>query len=303
MKVFVIGSLNMDLTIKSPKVPDCGMTVTGNGFLATAGGKGANQAVACAKLGAKTFMAGCVGNAFATELLDSLKQSGVDTQFVEKRCDVSSGIAVILVVDGDNRIVLDRGANGKVDRALVDRALGAANKGDILILQLEIPIETVEYALRLAKEKGMTTVLNPAPAAPVSDSALSYSDYFTPNQTEAQFYTGIYPDDEGSIRTCVDCLRGKGIKNVIITLGKLGSVGYFGDKCVRVNATKVETVDTTAAGDTYIGGFAAGLCAGKTQDEAMRFASVASALAVTKRGAQSSIPTLKDVESFFKSNI
>lgn len=298
MKIIVIGSLNMDLTIGAPQLPEKGMTVTGSGFLATAGGKGANQAVACAKFGTQTHMAGCVGNAFADELRASLSANGVDISHVEQVNGVSSGIAVILVTDGDNRIVLDKGANDKVDNALVERALSEAQAGDILIVQLEIAVETVKYALRLAKQKGMTTILNPAPAVPLSEDTFAYSDYFVPNQTEAQFYTGVFPTDKTSAKSCADSLRMNGSKNIVITLGELGSIGFFGNEQVFVPATRVTALDTTAAGDTYIGVFAGGLCEGMPEEQAMRLASIAAALTVTRRGAQASIPTRDEITAF-----
>ncbi len=298
MKIFVIGSLNMDLTIGAPRLPEKGMTVTGHGFLATAGGKGANQAVACAKFGAQTYMAGCVGNTFADDLRASLSANNVNTSYVEQVSNVSSGIAVILVTNGDNRIVLDRGANAEVGSALVERALSNAQAGDILIVQLEIAVETVEYALCLGKKKGMTTILNPAPAVPFTENVFAYSDYFIPNQTEAQFYTGIFPNDRASAKECADRLRTKGANNIIITLGELGSIGFFGNEQVIVPATKVSVLDTTAAGDTFIGVFAGGLCEGMTEEQAMRFASAASALTVTRRGAQPSIPTREELAKF-----
>ncbi|MDE5547552.1 MAG: ribokinase, partial [Clostridia bacterium] len=232
------------------------------------------------------------------ELCASLSANGVDISRVEQVNDVSSGIAVILVIDGDNRIVLDKGANAKVDNALVERALLDAKAGDILIVQLEIAVETVEYALCLAKQKGMTTILNPAPAAPLSEAAFTYSDYFVPNQTETQFYTGIFPTDRTNAKSCADCLRAKGANNIIITLGELGSISFFGNEQVLVPATKVPVLDTTAAGDTFIGVFAGGLSEGLNKEQAMRLASAASALTVTKRGAQAAIPTREEITAF-----
>lgn len=300
MKVFVAGSLNMDLTIRAPYAPKKGETVRGDGFFVTAGGKGANQAVACAKLGAKTLMVGCVGNEFGDELVASIVNSGADARFVERKNGVSSGIAVIVVAEGDNRIIIDRGANAKTDRALIDRALEEAEAGDYLVVQLEIEIDTVCYAIKRAKEKGMITLLNPAPAAELPETVFADCDYFLPNQTEAQFYTGIYPKDEKSAKRCAAVLKEKGVKTVIITMGEQGSVCISDEGFIKAEAVKVKAVDTTAAGDTYVGAFATKLAEGADNGEAMRFASAAAAVTVTRRGAQEAIPTREEADEKFR---
>ncbi len=300
MNIFVVGSLNMDLTMKAPRIPKRGETVAGGGFMTTAGGKGGNQAVAASKLGGKVYMAGCVGDAFGNELVSSLENAGVDTRFVVREKGVSSGIAVILVTEGDNRILLDKGANGRVTREIVDRALARAEAGDFLVVQLEIEISVVEYALKRAKELGMTTVLNPAPASGISGEAFAYCDYITPNQTEAEFYTGIYPDGEEGARACAEIFLRKGVKNVLVTLGLQGSAALIGGKWVSVPALKVNAVDTTAAGDTYVGAFVVKLSEGAEAEEAMRFASAASAVTVTRRGAQEAIPVRAEAETLLR---
>ncbi len=297
MKIFVVGSLNMDLVIKAPFMPENGMTITGDSFMTNPGGKGANQAVAASKLGGEVYMVGCVGEEFGDELISTLSSYGVHTDFVEKKTGVSSGIAVIVVVDGDNRIILDRGANELVSEELIDRALSHAEKGDYLLVQLEIPLAAVDYALKRGKEKGMTTVLNPAPAIALSENTLAYTDYFLPNQTEARFYTGIDPQDEESIRACAHKLRESGVQTVAVTLGKKGSAGVAGEQFVVAEAYPVEAVDSTAAGDTYVGALCVRLSEGASVAEAMCFASRASALTVTKRGAQKAIPYRKEVDA------
>lgn len=300
MKVFVAGSLNMDLTIRAPYVPKKGETVRGEGFLITPGGKGANQAVACAKLGAKTLMVGCVGNEFGDELIRSLESCGADAKFIERKKSVSSGIAMIIVAEGDNRIIIDRGANGKVDKELIDCALREAEKGDYLVAQLEIDPETVAYALARAKEKGMVTILNPAPAAELPVGIFKDCDYFLPNQSEAQFYTGIYPEDEESAKRCGAILREKGIRKVIITMGGQGSVCISDNGFTSTPARKADVVDTTAAGDTYVGAFVTRLSEGADEEDAMRFANAAAAVTVTRRGAQTAIPTREEAEEMLK---
>lgn len=296
MKIFVVGSLNMDLTIGAPRMPQKGETVSGGGFMVTSGGKGANQAVAAGKLGGDVLMVGCVGNTFGGELLDSLRSAGVDTRFVEERTGVPGGTAVIVVTDGDNRIILDRGANAEVSKEQIDRALDGAQEGDYLVAQLEIGLDIVAYALRRGKERGLITVLNPAPAAALDDSVFADCDYLIPNQSEAEFYTGIYPRDAESAKACAAVLAGKGVKHVLITMGELGSVCVSGGEFIGVEACTVKAVDTTAAGDTYVGALVTRLAEGAQIGEAMRFASRASAIAVTRRGAQASIPDRKEVD-------
>ena len=300
MKIFVAGSLNMDLTIRAPYVPQKGETVKGEGFLVTPGGKGANQAVACAKLGAETLMVGCIGNEFGEELVASLQNCGADVGFVERKNEVSSGIAMIIVADGDNRIIIDRGANAKVDRALIDSALREAEARDLLIVQLEIETDTVCYALARAKERGMVTLLNPAPAESLPAEVFADCDYFLPNQSEAKFYTGVYPENEESAKRCAAILREKGVKKTVITMGERGSV-CIGDKgFISVPAVKVKAVDTTAAGDTFIGAFATKLSEGADEEEAMRFANAAAAVTVTRRGAQTAIPSRIEADQMYK---
>lgn len=296
MKIFVIGSLNMDLVIKAPYLPANGETLSGEGFMTNPGGKGANQAAACAKLGGNVSMVGAVGDAFGDELKQTLNGYGVNTCHVTKLGGVSSGIAVIVVVDGDNRIILDSGANGLVNKKIVDDALSCASAGDYLVCQLEIPLEIVNYAITEGKKRGMVTVLNPAPYKDLSAETLASCDYFIPNQSEAQNYTGIYPDSEESAQLCAQKLREKGVKNVVITMGTLGSVYYGETGHFKANSFKVDAIDTTAAGDTFVGALVTRLSEGADIKTAMTFASKASSITVTRRGAQQSIPTRDEVK-------
>lgn len=295
-KIFVVGSLNMDLVIHAPYMPENGVTLTGSGFMTNPGGKGANQAAAVGKLGGNAYMVGCVGTPFGDQLTAALRGYKVNTDCVATLQDTSSGIAVIVVVDGDNRIFLDAGANAKVDRALIDRALEKAEAGDLMLLQLEIDLDCVSYALRKAKEKGMTTFLNPAPAAELPDAMYPLCDWFTPNRSETALYTGIDPTDSDKQAQCAEILRGRGCKNVLMTLGIDGSVCFTDDgRQVRVPCQKVKAVDTTAAGDTYAGALAVALSEGKDIETAMRFAAAASAVTVTRHGAQQAIPWREEV--------
>lgn len=294
-RIYVVGSINMDLVITAPFMPENGVTISGERFMTNPGGKGANQAVAVSKLGGECKMVGCVGDAFGKELVDTLVGYGVGCEFVAARKGVSSGVAVIVVVDGNNRIILDAGSNALVDNALIDAALSSAEAGDYLVCQLEIPQAQVAYALKKAKEKGMTTVLNPAPAAKLYEGVAENCDYFIPNQSEAEFYTGVYPDGKEKIAECAAKLSALGIKNVIITLGEQGSVLCGEGKYTEVACVKAEAIDTTAAGDTYVGAFVTRLAAGDDEESAMKYASKAAAVTVTRRGAQQSIPYAKEI--------
>lgn len=290
----------MDLVIRAARVPQGGETILGEGFLSNPGGKGANQAVAVAKLGGEAYMVGCVGREFGADLLETLQKYGVHADHVRRETDLSSGIAVIIVADGDNRIILDTASNGRTDEALVDRAFADAKEGDYLLVQLEIGLPTVAYALKEAKKRGMITVLNPAPAAKLPQALYADCDWFVPNQTEAQFYTGIYPSDETSIRKCAEKLGRLGVKNVLITLGTDGSASVSKGVFRRVDPVPAAAVDTTAAGDTYVGAFVTRLSEGAEIETAMHFASTASALTVTRRGAQCAIPLRAEVEAYAK---
>lgn len=298
MKIFIVGSINMDLVINAPFMPENGMTITGSNFMTNPGGKGANQAVAVSKLGGNSYMVGAVGEAFGSELKKTLNGYGVNTDFV-KECDgLSSGIAVIVVVDGDNRIILDSGANNMVDNELIDKAFENASEGDYLICQLEIPQEAVRYALKRAKELKMTTLLNPAPAAKLIDGILENVDIFNTNQSETEFYTGIYPEDENTQMEAARKLEKMGVSTVLITLGKQGSCAIKNNQYYKVNAHNVNAIDTTAAGDTYVGAFVAKLGEGMSLPDAMDYASKASAITVTKKGAQQAIPYRDELEKF-----
>ena len=295
-KIYVVGSVNMDLIINTDIFPEAGMTVSGYGFMTNPGGKGANQAVAVSKLGGQAVMVGAVGKEFGCELLNALQTYGVDTANVYKKDEVSSGLAVITVSGGENRIILDKGANALVTEEIAKKALSEAEVGDYLIVQLEIPVETVYASLKIAKVKGVVTVLNPAPACKLSDDIFRYVDYFIPNQTETEFYTGIYPDTEETAKLAAEKLFSLGVKNVIITMGKSGSLFTDGKKIIRAEAFKVNAVDTTAAGDTFVGAFITGLSEGADVTTAMKFANKASSITVTRRGAQQSVPTRGEIE-------
>lgn len=299
-KVVVIGSLNMDLVTRAPRLPRGGETLIGESFATVSGGKGANQAVAAARLGAQVSMVGCVGSdAYGEELRGALLAEQIDCQAVSTVED-SSGVALIVVDDNSqNAIVIVAGANGALTPAVIDRFDAVLQAADVIICQLEVPDATVGHALKRGRELGKTVILNPAPASrPLPADWYASIDYLIPNESEASALSGLPVDSLASAETAASRLISLGAGKVIITLGAQGSLFANGKGFEHFPAPKVKAVDTTAAGDTFVGGFAAALAAGKSEAEAIRFGQVAAALSVTRAGAQPSIPTLSDVQAF-----
>ncbi len=286
-RIFVVGSLNYDLVINAPYMPRGGETLVGSDFMTNAGGKGANQAYAIGKLGGEIYMCGAVGNdSFGDTLISSLNSVGVNTDSVKRAFGASTGVAVIVVTEGENRIIIDSGANACIDEGDIDAFLEKAREGDIFLTQLENPINIVGYALKKAKEKGLLVLLNPAPASKEITKYLEYVDIITPNETELEILGGK------------ETLFDKGIKTVITTLGSKGYEIATPTNARVYPCIKVKVVDTTAAGDTASGGLAVKLAEGKTLEEAMAFGSLAASIACTKRGAQMSVPSLEEIEKF-----
>jgi ribokinase len=299
-KVVVIGSLNMDLVTRAPRLPRGGETLIGESFATVSGGKGANQAVAAARLGAQVSMVGCVGSdAYGEELRGALLAEQIDCQAVST-VDDSSGVALIVVDDNSqNAIVIVAGANGALTAEVIDRFDAVLRAGDVIICQLEVPDATVGHALKRGRELGKTVILNPAPASrPLPADWYASIDYLIPNESEAAALSGLPVDSLASAETAAARLISLGAGKVIITLGAQGSLFANGKGFEHFPAPKVKAVDTTAAGDTFVGGFAAALAAGKSEADAIRFGQVAAALSVTRAGAQPSIPTLSDVQAF-----
>jgi ribokinase len=285
-RIFVVGSINTDLVISAPYFPKKGETLTGSDFFSAHGGKGANQAVAAARAEGRVYMCGCVGDdSFGENAIAALKADGIDTTFVRVQTGVPTGTAVIVVTDGDNRIIIDRGANDCLTFDDVDKALEQAEEGDIYLTQLENPIEVIGYGLRRAREKGMYVILNPAPADVRATELIKYCDLITPNETETEIFGGR------------DRLVSEGT-TLLITLGGKG-FEINDDKGRReYPCIKITPVDTTAAGDTLCGALAAGLARGESLDDAAVFASLTASIACTRRGAQPSIPTRAEVKEF-----
>ncbi|VVQ37968.1 Ribokinase [Pseudomonas fluorescens] len=299
-RVVVIGSLNMDLVTRAPRLPRGGETLIGESFATVSGGKGANQAVAAARLGAQVSMVGCVGSdAYGEELRGALLAEQIDCQAVST-VDDSSGVALIVVDDNSqNAIVIVAGANGALTPAVIDRFDAVLQAADVIICQLEVPDTTVGHALKRGRELGKTVILNPAPTSrPLPADWYASIDYLIPNESEASALSGLPVDSLASAETAATRLIAMGAGKVIITLGAQGLLFANGKSFEHFPATKVKAVDTTAAGDTFVGGFAAALATGKNEADAIRFGQVAAALSVTRAGAQPSIPTLSDVQAF-----
>ncbi|HHS7808911.1 ribokinase [Pseudomonas koreensis] len=298
--VVVIGSLNMDLVTRAPRLPKGGETLIGHSFATVSGGKGANQAVAAARLGARVAMVGCVGNDdYGVQLREALLAEQIDCQAVSTVED-SSGVALIVVDDNSqNAIVIVAGANGAMTPAVIDRFDAVLQAADVIICQLEIPDATVGHALKRARALGKTVILNPAPASrPLPADWFAAIDYLIPNESEASALSGLPVDSLQSAESAANQLIAMGAGKVIITLGAQGSLFANGKGFEHFPAPKVQAVDTTAAGDTFVGGFAAALASGKSEAEAIRYGQVAAALSVTRAGAQPSIPTMSDVQAF-----
>lgn len=289
MKIFVVGSLNTDLVIETDRFPQAGETVYGKNFMANSGGKGANQAFAAAKLGGDVYMCGVVGDDdFGKAHLENLSGVGVNVKHIRKTKTSPTGTAVIVVNEGNNRIIIDGGANTELCKDDIDAFLKEAESGDILLTQLENPIDIIGYALKSAREKGMVTVLNPAPANTVIIPYLKYADIVTPNETELELLGGKKE------------LFGAGVSEIITTLGKNGFEIDDGKTSKRYPCVQVKAVDTTAAGDTLCGGLVLGLSEGKTLEESCIFGSRAASIACSRYGASKSVPTREEVENFKK---
>lgn len=299
-KVVVVGSLNMDLVTRASRLPRAGETLIGQTFSTVPGGKGANQAVASARLGAEVAMIGCVGtDAYGTQLRDALQVEGIDCQAVST-VGGSSGVALIVVDDSSqNAIVIVAGSNGELTPASLQAADAVLQAADVIICQLEVPMDTVGHALKRGRELGKTVILNPAPVSgPLPAEWYASVDYLIPNESEASALTGVTVDSLDTAKVAATQLIKAGAGKVIITLGSQGALFADGISFEHLVAPKVKAVDTTAAGDTFVGGFAAALANGKSEAEAIRFGQVAAALSVTRAGAQPSIPTLHDVQGF-----
>lgn len=297
-KIIVIGSSNIDMDVRTSHLPAPGETILGGEFFMNQGGKGANQAVAVKRLGGNLIFVAKLGNdILGQQSVDYFKKEGIDTKYITLDENSASGVALISVDDhAENSIVVASGANMLLNEQDVDKVVEEMCEGDILLMQLEIPIQTVEYAARRAFEKGVKVVLNPAPARSLPKELLRYLFMITPNRIEAEMLTGIKIVNDADAERVAKEISAMGVQNIIVTLGSKGCLVREGDTSYCVDAFKVEPVDTTAAGDTFNGALCVGLAEGMNLRQAAVMASKASSVAVTRMGAQSSIPHRKELD-------
>lgn len=299
-QILVVGSMNMDLVVNTDEIPKIGETVLGHRLFQIPGGKGANQAVAMAKLHNNVAFLGKVGSdAFGEPLLKSMKESGVNTEYIEK-LEGSTGIAIINVDrKGNNNIVVIPGANKMVDIEYLKNHYSVFEKSQIIVFQLEIPIETVKEGLKTSKELGKTTILNPAPAMDLDDEIIKNIDILIPNEHELQRISKVEIVDHDSLLKAAHVLLKKGIKRIVVTLGSKGVLYIDSKEHKFFGAYKVNVIDTTAAGDSFIGGFVSGyLKEPDNIESAIDLGQKTAALSIQKMGAQSSLPTLEELQNF-----
>jgi ribokinase len=298
-RVVVVGSSNTDMVVRVPRIPAAGETVIGGDFVTAAGGKGANQAVAAARLGAPVTFIACVGDdLLGRQAVAGFDEAGIDTRYIRRYPEAASGVALIAVDErGDNAIAVALGANERLTPDDIESAAPVFSEAAVVLLQLETPLETVAAATALGKQAGATVILNPAPARPLTAAIMQNVDILTPNLAEA---AGLVEDRGGlnSIAEMAERLRARGPERVVVTLGADGALvaGPDGDR--RYDALRVEAIDTTAAGDALNGALACALAEGRSFAEAMPFAMATAALSVTRVGAQPSLPSRAEVERF-----
>ena len=298
--VIVVGSLNMDLVVRAPKIPRPGETVLGSDFKQVPGGKGANQADAASKLGAETAMLGAVGkDSMGDQLIQALRKDGVNVEMVLKKENLPTGVAAIVVEDsGNNAITVAPGANSALTPDDLSGMEKVFEKAKVMLVQLETPIDTVKASLRMARKNNVTTILNPAPATELDDEIFSLVDILTPNETELELLSGMETDSIEKVEAAGKHLLKKGVSKLIITLGSQGSIHIEKDFVRLHPAYSVKAVDTTAAGDSFNAALAVSLAKGEPMENAITFATKVGAMTVTKHGAQTSLPLMGEVLEF-----
>jgi len=296
-QILVVGSINTDMVVKTSHFPKPGETILGGEFSVYQGGKGANQAVAAARLGGEVVFISKLGNdSFGQNSINALRKENIDTTQVLVDDKVRSGVALITVdSNGENTIVVAPGANNTLIPENIKHLDAILDNCKVLLVQLEIPLKTVQYICQRAKERGVTVVLNPAPATILDESILRYVDILTPNETECEFLTGLKINDSFAAVKAINTLLEMGVSTVVITLGKRGAYVYENNELTLVPAKEVHVIDTTGAGDVFNGALVVGLSQDKALVDAVILACEAAALAVTKMGAQSSAPTLQEL--------
>jgi ribokinase len=301
-KITVIGSINMDLVIKASRMPKPGENLFAQGFKMIPGGKGANQAVSVAKLGEKSHLVGKIGeDVFGEKLLKGVEGFGINTDYVFKDADTPTGVAFIIVTEeGENSILIANGANGNLSPEDIKGAEAIIENSDLVLLQLEIPLETVGYAVKLSNKHKVPIVLDAGPPPKSFPDFFTRADILSPNELEAEALTGVKIKDLKSAKASAQKLLNTGIKRVVLKLGADGALLATRDGIKHIKGIKVHSVDTTAAGDAFTAGLAVAYAQGKTLEEAAVFANYVGALTVTKFGAQPSIPSMDEVELFIK---
>ena len=297
-KILVIGSSNTDMIVKVPQIPQPGQTVLGGEFISAPGGKGANQAVAAARAGGEvTFIARVGDDMFGARAVEGFQKDGINVEHVFRDSQSPSGAALIFVAaSGENSIAVAPGANARLSTDAVERALAAFDGACALVMQLETPLDTVKYAAEIAVRRGVSVILNPAPAHRLPTDLLRRIAILTPNEAEATTLSGIEVRDAASAAHAAAKLRQQGVATVIVTLGALGAFVAFENVQHLVPGFKVQPVDTTGAGDVFNGALAVALGEGKPILEAVRFANAAAAISVTRVGAQPSAPSRAEIE-------
>jgi ribokinase len=296
-KITVIGSSNTDMVIKSSRLPAPGETIIGGDFLMNPGGKGANQAVAAARLGGDTTFITKTGNdIFGKQAFQTFEREGIHTEYIATDPIHPSGVALIMVDNkGENCISVALGSNGTLNQQDIDRAAEQITSSEVVLMQLEIPLDIVEYAAKMASQAGAKVVLNPAPAQELSGELLSTLYLLTPNETEAEMLTGIKVNDKASASKAAVAIKALGVKNVIITMGASGAFVSTDTEELMISVPRVQAVDTTAAGDKFNGALVVALAEQRSFVEAVHFANKAASISVTKLGAQASVPYRKDI--------
>lgn len=298
-KIVIVGSSNTDMVIKSARIPEPGETILGGTFFMNPGGKGANQAVAVSRLGGDVVFVAKMGNdLFGRQSIDLYANEGINTDYIFSDGKHPSGVALIMVDEGgENCIAVASGANAHLSTKDISKARKEIENAELILMQMETPMETIEYVANMACKKGVKVILNPAPAGALSDDLLKCLYMITPNKSEAEMISGVKVTDWESARKAADIIGGKGVNIVVITLGSLGAMIKDGATYYNVPSEKVTAVDTTAAGDTFNGALCVAMAEGKSILDAVKFASKAASIAVTRMGAQASIPSRKELDA------
>jgi ribokinase len=301
-RIVVVGSSNTDMTIRLERIPSPGETLLGGEFLMAAGGKGANQAVGAARSGGRVSLVARIGaDVFGHQALAGLRRDRIDVAHVYRDPKAASGVALIFVGEhGENSIAVASGANGRLSRADVARAAQLIASASVLLLQLEVPLASVQAAARLGRRSGARVILNPAPARQLPDALLRQVSVLTPNETEAAMLTGINVRSDASAARAAGKLRARGVQSVIVTLGARGALLASDEATCVVPGFNVQAVDTTGAGDIFNGALAVALGEDQPLLQAVRFANAAAAISVTRRGAQLSAPTRRQIDRLLR---